>query len=198
MGATTDCRVFDTDDRAKIKKAFAAACEQARYSDGNEYPGSIACFHSIREWEDRRFQSQAEASDYLFDRHDKWEPAMAVSFRLPAKPTKAEEQKRERTRDSLRSWQERLGKARRKVIEAFQKRTSGTVGCPKCKSRLNRAFLKRPECPVCGETMISKTDRERIEKIEARIQKAKAAHAEAMKPRTNGKIGWVVGGWCPE
>lgn len=198
MGATTDYYTFSTNDKAKIKKDFGRACEQARYEDGNEYPGSIACFHSIRDWRDMQFSSEREAIEYLCEHHEKWEPAMAVSFHLPAKPTKTEEQRRERTRDSLRSWQERLAKARRKIIETFQKRTSGTVGCSGCGSRLNRAHLKRPECPLCGETMISKTNRERIAKIEARIQKAKAAHAEAMKPRTNGKIGWVVGGWCPE
>lgn len=198
MGATIDYYTFPESDKARINKEFATACEQARYEDGHEYPGSIACFTSIGAWRDKQFTSEREAADYLADNHEKWEPAMAVSFRLPAKPTKQDKLKQERAHQSFRSWEKRLSEARQKIVETFMSRKSGTVGCSNCGSRLSRSFLERPDCPLCSESLLSETDTKRLAKIRSRLEKAREVLAEASKPKPNGAIGWIVGGWCPE
>jgi hypothetical protein len=198
MGATIDYYTFTEGDKGKVNREFASAREQARYEDGHEYPGSIACFTSIGAWHNKQFASENEAVDYLTEHHQKWSPALAVSFRLPAKPTKQDKIKQERALHSFRSWESRLSEARQKIIEVFLSRKSGTVGCSNCGSRLARGFLERPDCPICNESLLGETDTNRLAKIRVRVEKAREALAEATKPRPSENIGWVVGGWCPE
>lgn len=204
MGATDDYRVYEHNDRAKIEKEFRAACEDARYEDGNSYPGTIACFHSIRGWHDRRFATRNEAEEFLLNQHSKWEPAEAVSFLLPAKENKTEKTRRERASVSYKSWEKREQDARTKVIETFANRKGRTVACSGCGSRLSRTHLASklnrwtlPSCPVCGESLLSKTDHERLDNIKQRVAKAKREVNEANKPTPSTKVGWIVGGWCP-
>ena len=83
MGATTDFRVYKTDSRKKVKSAFRDACEDARYEYGHGgYTGTIAEMSGVGKWKDLKLASVIEAEDYIEEHHEKWEPAMAVSFKL--------------------------------------------------------------------------------------------------------------------
>jgi len=198
MGATTDHYTYDCNDRAKIEREFEAACGQARYEDGNEYPGTIACFESISTWRDRQFDSEQKAINYLVDHHEKWTNAMAVSFHLPAEPTKADIQKRENAKQALASWERRYYDARQKINETFMARKGGSVGCPTCKSRLSRGRLSRPNCPLCDANLLGATDQKRLSNLKARVGKARRELEKVSRPAPSEAIGWVVGGWCPE
>lgn len=198
MGATTDYRVYETNDRSKIKSAFADACEQARYEDGHDYPGTIACFSGIGAWHDKQFATASAAKEYLIEQHSKWSDALAVSFFLPVEPTKRDKEKLERAKQSVRSWEARHHDAFVKIAAAFAARKSGTVGCSNCGSRVAREFLKGTNCPVCNASLLSETDTKRLEKIKERVKRAREALTEVSKPKASTNIGWVVGGWCPE
>lgn len=82
MGATTDYRSIKDADRKTIKEKFAEACEEARYDHGHGgYTGTIAEMHGIKEFADLNCDSRNAAEDHISDHHEKWDDAMAVSYR---------------------------------------------------------------------------------------------------------------------
>jgi hypothetical protein len=203
MGGAFDTRVYEIDDKAKIKADFEAACEQAKVEDGESYPGTIAAMRTVVEWQDRGFSTQREASEHLCDVHEKWEEAIAVSFHLP-KPFDEKRQERiNDMRERADQWRERVRKAQRDAVDNFKARKSTTVGCSGCKSRLDHSRIAEKAstaaniyCPLCHTSLIAKPDLERINKLQARVEKANEDLREASVPETNGALGWVVGGWC--
>lgn len=83
MGATTDFMVYKIPDRKKVKAKFSDDCDEARYEHGHGgYTGTIAEFGGIGKWKDLDLPSIRAAEDYIVENHQKWDPAMAVSFRL--------------------------------------------------------------------------------------------------------------------
>lgn len=83
MGAALDYRTYKTDDRKAIKRKFSEACDDARHESGHGgYTGTIAEMNGVGKWRDREFATVNEAADFLDEHHEKWEPAMAVSFKL--------------------------------------------------------------------------------------------------------------------
>ena len=83
MGATTDFRVYKIADIVGVKAKFREACEEARYQYGHGgYTGTIAEMSGVGKVKDLLLPTAQEAEDYVVDNHDKWEPAMAVSFKL--------------------------------------------------------------------------------------------------------------------
>lgn len=83
MGATTDFCVFKIADKKTVKAKFNDACEDARYERGSGgYTGCIAEFGSIESWKELLLPSARAAEDYIVEHHEKWDGAMAVSFKL--------------------------------------------------------------------------------------------------------------------
>ena len=202
MGGCTDFRIYKYDDRKKVERAFKDDCEDARYEHGNGgYTGTIAEVHGIGRWVDRRFGSEGEAMDYAVEHHNKWDPAMAVSFCLPVEKGKREKAREAKAWAKVEAAQKKLNDANVKARKDFAGAKSKTVGCKGCGSKMSREHLvrflsHRPiRCPLCNGDLLSQTFRDRQAKLEAAVKAAKAAHAEESKPKTNGKIGWVVGGW---
>jgi hypothetical protein len=87
MGGCFDYRIYDYDDRNKIREDFRECCEQAKYEDGTSYPGTIAAMMGVASFADRAFSTQGEAEEYLNRVHNKWDDAIAVSFMLPVTQT---------------------------------------------------------------------------------------------------------------
>ena len=85
MGASTDYRVFNYNDKSKIKSEWDAEVEQSKREDGYSYSGQIGMLGSIGGWKNLKFSTQEQAGDALFELHDKWSDALAVSFLLEAK-----------------------------------------------------------------------------------------------------------------
>ncbi len=82
MGATTVFHTFRVADKNRINAAFSEACEDARYEHGHGgYTGTIAEFNGIGKWKDLLLDSEDAAEDFIEENHDKWDPAMAVSFK---------------------------------------------------------------------------------------------------------------------
>jgi len=205
VGATTDFRTYKYNDRKKIERAFSKACEDARHENGHGgYTGTIAEFHGIGKWLDREVGSEAEAEGYIIEHHQKWDAAMAVSFRLPVEKGEREKAREKKACEKAQAAQEKLNEANRKVREEFASAKSKTVGCKGCGSKMSREHLvkflhgKALRCPLCNGDLLSQTFRERQAKLMAAVEEARKAAQEEAKPKTNGKIGWVVGGWVSE
>jgi hypothetical protein len=85
MGACFNSRVFSTDDREAITRSWDNAVEQSLYEDGHSYSGEIGMLRGSIQWVDKELENEDTAEDYVVDHHEKWEPAMAVSFTLDGK-----------------------------------------------------------------------------------------------------------------
>lgn len=85
MGASTSFRRFKADlGLDKIKQLWTAAVEQSLYEDGHQYSGEIGMLGSkVAQWHEPAFEGpEAENQAYTFieEHHEKWRPAIAVSF----------------------------------------------------------------------------------------------------------------------
>lgn len=201
MGAELSSRVFEDQPRKQLQKLFAQECEEARFESGHGgYTGTIAEMNGIAKFVDRGFASEEEAEEYLADRHNKWDDAMAVSFFLPAEPTKRDEKAKAQAKLKAQKALRALQELQRKLRDAFKARKSAFVGCSQCKSRLATSHIKAdfvdPSCPVCHASLYSKTDQARLEKAKAKASEAEKALREAHNARPSKKKAWLVGGWC--
>ena len=179
MGASSDYRVFNHNDKSKIKSDWDASVDQSRNEDGCSYSGQIGMLGSIGSWEDKKFATKEQATDWLLDNHEKWDNAMAVSFLLEAKKDK----KIQRKLDGL---QEKVGKVNEKSIEykeRIQKNFFDSslkfATCKGCESRLRRELLhkqtnhwgrSKTDCLLCGESLFSNTVNYRIKHYDLKSQ----------------------------
>lgn len=204
MGGHPDYRIYDTQDRAEVEKRWKADQKQAAHDNGHDaYAGTIATMRGgIAAWYDKSLATEDEAVEFLLSHHNKWDPAVAVSFFLTSKEKDAAREKR------TAAAMEKANKARadyfalhEKICQRFAARKCARVGCMGCGSLLSHAFLCRPNaisavCPLCKRSLISKTDQARLDKAQAKREAADKAYQESKKPRPGEKLGWLVGGWA--
>lgn len=64
------------------------------------------------------------------------------------------------------------------VREKFKERTSKTVGCKKCGTRIDSqtALNSNLYCPICGNWLVSNTTKERYAKFDELLEDAKAKY----------------------
>lgn len=102
-----------------------------------------------------------------------------------------------------RKLRERITKTRKAEIEYVRKndihnRTADTITCPKCRSRLNLAYLQGYVCPLCRTDLRSKTVQDRIAKydadLESLMERADAEHVKSERTATRraGIVKWLV------
>ena len=82
MGASTDFRRFKASEGLpKIKESWKNQVEQSLYEDGHSYSGTIGMLGTtVAKWVDRCWPSVDDAYDFISNTHQKWEPAIAVSY----------------------------------------------------------------------------------------------------------------------
>lgn len=83
MGATNVTRTYKfSTPRDEIEKNFNAQVDTSLYEDGHSYSGAIGMFgHGIARWADLDLADENAADDWLLETHQKWDRAIAVSFR---------------------------------------------------------------------------------------------------------------------
>jgi hypothetical protein len=83
MGGCLNSRAFFNPDREKIKKKWAQLVEDSLYERGHSYSGDIGMLgYNIAAWHDKKFSSRREAENWLANNHEKWQPGIAVSFKI--------------------------------------------------------------------------------------------------------------------
>lgn len=82
MGASLSTVSFSFNlSKEKISKQWAKMVKEDLYAHGHQYSGSIGMLGShISSWYDRAFKDQREAHEFIASSHDKWDPAIAVSY----------------------------------------------------------------------------------------------------------------------
>lgn len=81
MGACFNYRTYpDSLGRAEIIKDWNAAVEESLHESGHSYSGCIGMLHGTVTFKDTGHLTHDAAYDQLVDEHEKWRPALALSY----------------------------------------------------------------------------------------------------------------------
>ena len=168
-----------TTKEAAMKEAHAAACEYAYYNGdrgegSDEYTGRLVYY-------DRIFDTEEEAWDF-FESLGSYEDGVC----MVREASKGATNRYNKKVASIRTKREAYVN---KVIERFKERTSKSVGCKKCGTRVNSedALRRNLICPTCRSFLIPTAAQERLDKFDEQIRLAEVQYkkdqAETGKPR---------------
>lgn len=225
MGAHDYIVTIKETDQAKVREKWKQIQEDDLFEHGHDpYNGSSSTMHGSITFYDRRLASREEAGKFVLDKHEKWSGAVAVSYYLPAEPSKADEARKVKAREKLESTLQKNFDVLVAMQQAFINRKSGLVGCKGCGSRLSHPHLVKtlskghvsvfevnyngrprsktfnmptlPVCPVCKLSLSSETDQKRLAAHDEKVKQAQTAYDEALTPKAGSQIAWAVGGWA--
>lgn len=98
----------------------------------------------------------------------------------------------ERAVASVQKILERLAVIRTKALEALTGAKSDLVGCKGCSSRVARAHLKGTDCPVCANTLMPPSTRDRYTSAMSELAAARALIATEKGKAKLKKGTWLV------
>ena len=209
MGAIGYYIAVRSPDKKKVQEHWDSAYEEDAYESGQgAYAGNATTMGKvIASFYDKKFESENEAIDFLHETHNKWNPPIAVSFKLPIEPGKRWEAKKNKAQHKRNVASDKLKLAQRAIRQAFIERKSKFLGCKNCGSKLSHEHMtldmKRfpaenriPDCPVCKASLLSDTDQSKLTKLKEKLDKAEEEYHTASQPPVGKEIGWVVGGWA--
>ena len=163
-----------------MREGFADACEFAEYNVDRQENPSGSYDNSFRFY-DKCFDTEEEAEDFFYSLGSYVDGVCMVK-----QPSKSAMSKYQKTMGKLHEKQQAL---KEKAIEKFKERTSETVGCKKCGTRITKeiALQRRLICPNCRNWLVSNTIQAQYDKYEeakelAEKQLAKDT-ADTGKPR---------------
>lgn len=197
MGSSTDFRNYDDKlARKQIEQMWAWAVHQSQAEDGHSYSGTIGMLGShIAAWHDLKLDQHA-ASEWIVAHHQKWEPAIAVSYLKRENASAADilaAQILLKEAGDLRL----LARGVKQAAIVDLKDGVEFITCKNgCKSRIAVKFITDITCPLCQAKLIGvRFDN----KITAALDEAKVKNDKALVLQ-QGKLGkekaWVIGGWC--
>ena len=153
-----------TKERA-LAEGLADAEDFAYYNvDRGENPSGS--YHGNFRFYDRVFDNEDEAIEF-FDSLGSYCDGV-VMVREASKSSKTRYQK---TVTRVREKQKEL---REKVLENFKTRTSATVGCKKCGTRISAdvAIQRNLRCPNCGNWLVPDSVHAKMQKLEDSLKQA--------------------------
>lgn len=163
-----------------MQEGYADACEFAEYNvDEQENPDGS--YDNSFRFYDRCFNTEEEAEDFFCSLGSYVDGVCMVK-----QPSKSATTKYQKTIARINARQQAL---KEKAIENFKERTSETVGCKKCNTRITKseALQRRLRCPKCGKWLVSNTIQQKYDDLEeAKEQAAKQLNkdtADTGKPR---------------
>lgn len=145
--------------------------------------------HPIR-WIDIICEDREAAEEYIRTHDRGWYDQLAVKFHNMDRlvPTKALLELKAK-RDAL--W-DKFQKADKTVVAKEFK--AQYVACKKCGSKLNREYLDRNFCPVCGNDMRSDTLKANLERMRGQLSELdkKIREEERKTVKKASKISWLI------
>lgn len=167
-----------TKDEA-MREALADA-EQFAYYNGDREECSD-CYDSSFKFYDKVFDTEEDAEDFFASLGSYMDGVCMVK-----EPSKSAQTKFNKTRERIAKKKQEL---QEKAIENFKNRTSSTVGCKKCGTRITSeiALSSNLHCPNCGKWLVPDSMQERWDKLqESFVQAEKQLRkdtADTGKPR---------------
>ena len=147
---------------------------------------------SIR-WYDETCEDYESARDFL-SRHDRgWYDQLAVKYKHFDKPIASKRLSDLKAKES--EVRQKLRELESKV--AFTEFKSQYISCKKCGSKLNKDFIKRNYCALCGNDMRSDTTKNAIARLTEKVKSLEKDVREeekklAVKKAKEAKEYWLV------
>jgi len=167
-----------TTKEAAMREGFADACEFAEYNVDREENPSGSYDNSFRFY-DRTFETEDDAMEF-FDSLGSYMDGVCIVKQA----SKSAQNKYQKQVNKVRTKQQEL---KEKAIEKFKERTSASVGCKKCGTRIpsDVAIQRRLICPNCRNWLVPDSYKQRYEKLSESLVQAE----EQLKKDTadNGK-----------
>jgi hypothetical protein len=197
MGASLQSCTFRSQNRSEIERKWNSAVEQSRQEDGTSYSGCIGMLGTgIACWHDKKFNSLNEADEFLSDEHDKWERAIAVSYRITAKASAADILAADGYRNKAYALSAEIAKLRAEGVNEYKQ--SEFITCPSCHSRMATKFLLNEGCKLCNNSLFGKRLQNKIAKLVEQKTELEKKSNEMRMGKPSDEFGWLVGGWCSE
>ncbi len=175
------------------KKKTAIESELQAYAKRKTYEeGGGGLYHSIRWYEDV-CDDYNSAMDFI-GKHDKgWYDQLAVQYKQFDKPLTSK--KLDDLKAQLWENSHKLRELEDKV--AFKEFKAQYISCKNCGSKLNKDYIKRNNCVVCGYDMRSDTTKNAISRLQEKSKTIRKAIQEeekklAQKKAKEAKVYWLV------
>lgn len=141
---------------------------------------------------DRRVDDEDAARKVIESEHTAGEKALAVSFYTERVDTREGKSLRKKIDRINRQVETLLGNA----FKSLKAGKSPRVACKKCRSSLNREFIRQVECPMCKDEMMSSQRKVKLAALKSEIEAVqKELEGHPAVPRKSGPVAWLVGGW---
>ena len=167
-----------TEEQA-MREGLADACAFAKFN-GDRHEGSDN-YHGSFHFYDRVFDNEDDAKDFFESLGDYCDGVCVVK--------KAEKSAQTKYNKKVATINKKKREFFDKVIEKFKERTSKTVGCKKCGTRIDSeaAVNRNLRCPNCYNWMVPDSVKQRYEQFNEQLDLAKKQYqkdtAETGKPR---------------
>ncbi len=173
-----------TTKEAALKEGYADACEFAYINVDREenYDGS---YHNSFRFYDKIFNNEDEAMDFFKSLGSYNDGIVMVK--------EAGKGAKNRRAKKIESINKKKRDFMAKAIEQFKTRTSKTIGCKKCGTRIpSETALKRNlRCPNCNNLLLSESAQKRFSKFDEQLKLVEEQYkkdcAETGKPRYYAK-----------
>ena len=177
--------------KEQISKEFKNRQEEGRDYNGHQdgYSGDFQTVNCVT-IKDNVFNTLQEALDYIDNNASKWENAVATYY-----TEKTSSKTSEKVKSQLNKAREDIIILKGSIIQSIKNAKSKTIGCKKCESKINRRYISRPACVVCGGELRSTTDLNRINRAELKVNTLTERYNKSLK---SGKVCTVMGAWCAE
>lgn len=163
------CFLKATTKEAAMKEGLAAAKDYAFYNV-DRYENLSGSYYNDFRYYDRIFNSVDEALEF-FDSLGSYKDGV-VRIRVVSDSAQT------KYNNKVNSINKKKREFFVSVLEKFKERTSKTVGCKKCGTRIDSqtALNRNLRCPTCGNWLVSNTTKERYAKFDEQLEAAKAQY----------------------
>ena len=154
-----------TTKEAAMREGLADAEEYAYYNADRQENFDASYDNDFRYY-DKTFENEEDAEHFFESLGSYCDGVCKVK-----QASKSAQTKYSKTITKIREKQREL---RDKAIEAFKERTSASVGCKKCGTRIpsNIAIQRKLICPNCGDWLASNSYKQRFLKLEEAMELA--------------------------
>ena len=180
---------------SEVKKRFDKQQEYDRQENGDRsYSGDFQTVDEVVDHLGKTFSSYTDAHDYCMDKAVKWDNVIAVRYKDVGKETK----KIANMRKNISKQKEELYALKNKLEKAVSERKSTFIGCSSCSGKFKKEYIQTgASCPICRQSLISKTGKTRIankeNKIKLLMKKLKTEVLANNKKKGETRI--LVAGW---
>lgn len=240
MGSAFQSRTFKACDEQTLKQCVAGEIDQAAYESGHIYSGDLGDKRTGLIIKNRFVADSDEAFEWIDKNYpDKDDPLVALKIpgNLSDRKSKSIENRRLKVFERMNDLRLKLGQGNpmfgdklpegakdtteaykmacdasipRQIIQRVAAEKAQFKTCQSCESKINKKYLTRHQCPVCGneEILLTNTDKKRLEGVRAKIKQYQAQIDELdaelkqyikdqeAKMVKDGNWFWFVGGWC--